>query len=152
MPGVTKLTRKRLGELLIEEGLLKEEQLKEALRIQKDDGALLGEVLVRLNYVTEHDIAMAIAKQFGLPYIDASRYIVPREVLNIVPVEYMYKHQFIILDRFPKLLIVAIAGMMDSEVLGELERRSGADVFVYVSTVKQVMDALKKYCPGLQEQ
>jgi hypothetical protein len=147
MAGVTKLTRKRLGELLIEEGLLKEDQLQNALRIQKSDGALLGEVLVKLNYVTEHDIAMAIAKQFGLPYIDASRYVINKDVFNIVPVDYMYKHQFIILDKFPKALIVAVGGMLDLDVLQELERRSGTEVFVYVSTAKQVVDALKKYCP-----
>lgn len=141
MVNIAKLTRKRLGELLVEEGLLKEEQITEALKKQKATGELLGEVLIRLGYVSEIDIARTLTKQFNLPYIDASKYTISKDVLDIVPANYMYKHQFIILDKIGKALVVAVSGLLDQAIFEELERMSGSKLFIYVSTTSQVVGA-----------
>ena len=71
MVNIAKLTKKRLGELLIAEGLIHNDQVQEALAEQQKNGLLLGEALIKLGYVTELDIAGALSTQFGLPYIDA---------------------------------------------------------------------------------
>lgn len=142
-----KLVRKKLGEILVEEGLVKDDQIQEALQKQKGVGGLLGEVLVKLNYVSEIDIARAIAKQFGLPYIDATKYNISREAVSLVPVQTMLDHQFVILDKLGKTVLVALSGLPTGEVYEQLEKSSGCRLFVYVTTASSVMEVLKKLAP-----
>jgi len=58
----------------VDEGLVKEEQVQEALRRQRATGESFGEILVAMGFVSEVDIARTLVKQSGLPYIDASKY------------------------------------------------------------------------------
>lgn len=147
MVNVSRLLKKKLGEILFEEGLLKEEQIKEALDRQKKTGELLGEVLVKLGYVTERDIVYAIAKQFGLPYLDASKYLVKPESNGVISPETMHEKQFIVLDKIGKAIIVAISGIIDNDTMEQIEKNSSCQVFLYVSTATQIQTALKKYYP-----
>lgn len=151
MANIAKLTKKRLGELLIEEGLLKDKQVDDALKEQKEKGGLLGEVLVKLGYVSEADIARAIARQFGLPYIDASRYAIPQDVKTLFEKEFMEKNQLVIMDRIGKSVVIATAGTLRDDVYAELEKKTGSALFVYVSTASQVKDAIAKLFPDGQK-
>lgn len=149
MVNIAKLVRKKLGELLVDEGLLRDEQVQEALRKQKESGELLGEALVSLGYVSEVDIARAISKQFGLPYIDASRYQVTKDVANLLPPATCVENRFVVLDKIGKMIIVAVSGVVDARVFEDLEKKAGAPLSLYVSTVGQVMTVLKKLYPDL---
>jgi hypothetical protein len=142
---LSKLTKKRLGELLIDEGLVSEDQVNEALRLQRETGELLGEVLVDMGAVSERDIARAMATQFGLPYMDATRYVIPTEVMNVVPAEQMLRDQYVILDLIGNSLVIAVSGMLIEPIFTELEEQTGCELFFYVSTVTQVRDAIRKY-------
>lgn len=145
MVNLSKLARRKLGEILIEEGLLKEDQLQDALQRQKTTAELLGESLIKLNFVTETDIACALAKQFGLPYLDAAQYQIQKDVLELLPAETMLQNQFILLDKIGTALIVAVAGAINIDVFESLERRTGSQLFLYVSTASQVLAALRKH-------
>lgn len=145
MVNIAKLTKKRLGELLVNEGLLTEDQVKEALNEQKKTGELLGEVLVKLGYVTEMDIARTIATQFGLPYIDASRYFVSKDVLNVCTAEELMRYQMVPLDKIGSILIIAVSGLLNEEVFEELEKRTSCNIHLFVSTSSQVLQAIKTY-------
>jgi len=138
MVNVAKLTKKRLGEILIAEGLITQEQVQEALQEQQKKGVLMGEALVQLGYVTELDIASAFSTQFGLPYIDASNYDVAPEVFGLFPVEYYNKNQLVPLDKIGNILTLAVAGTLSARVFEEVEKQTGCEVFLFVSTVSQV--------------
>lgn len=147
MVNLSKLTKKRLGEILVEEGLLKDDQLQDALKRQKETGELIGEALVKLGYITEFNIALVLAKQFGLPYLNAALYSVPAEAIEVVPRGMLYEHHFIVLDKIGGTLIIAISRMLPIEIFEEIERKTGARLFVYVSTAAEVTEALQKYVP-----
>lgn len=151
MVNIAKLVRKKLGEILVDEGLLKEEQIQDALRVQRERGGLLGEVLIHIGAVTEHDIARAISKQFGLPYLDASRYTLHKDVQKLLPPKVMVENRFIVLDKIGRTLLIAVSGVLDAETFEALERQVGADLTVYVSTNGQVLSALKKHYPDAVE-
>ena len=152
MVNLNKLARKKLGEILVEEGLLTTDQIDEALKRQKDTADLLGECLTKMGFVTEIDIAGALAKQFGLPYIDVNAYQVAKDIVSLIPGETMIKNQFILLDKIGKVLIVAVAGTIDPAVFNEVEKQTGSQVSLYVSTASQVMGALRKHVKGPTEQ
>ncbi len=144
MVNISKLTKKRLGELLLEEGLVKEEQINEALKKQHETGELLGEVLVRLGYIGEGDIARSIARQFGLPFILASDYDVDPAMTAVVSHETMQKNQLVALDKLGPVLILAVSGLLNEKVLEELERLTGCQIQLYVTTPAEVQRALQK--------
>ncbi len=150
MVNIAKLTKKRLGEILVSEGLINDEQTLEALKKQKETGELLGEILVKLGYVTEGDIARTIATQFSLPYLDASRYNIPKEIVELVPVDTLMENQFVALDRIGKTLIIAVSGLLNEKVFEELERKTGCQVQLYVSTAAQVAKAVRTYWPRVK--
>ena len=142
MVNLNKLARKKLGEILVDEGLVNKAQVEEALQRQKDTADLFGECLCKMGFVTETDIAAALAKQFGLPYIDANSYEIAKDVVGLIPAEVQIKNQFIVLDKIGKVLIVAVSGGIDAAVFGDVEKRTGSEVSLYVSTAGQVMGAL----------
>jgi len=70
----------RLGEILVQQKLLSEEQLKEALAGQKKSGRRLGRVVIEMGYASEEQISQALARQLGVPYIDLKHFNLKREV------------------------------------------------------------------------
>ncbi len=142
-----KIGRKRLGGILMSEGLVTPEQVTEALEIQKDTGKMLGQVLVELGYITEYDLAKSLATQFQFPYINPAYYSIDRDIIDQIPAELMYKHVFMPLDKFGNLLVVAMAGLLSEDIMQELKRLTGCDVRIYISTARDVKAALEKEVP-----
>ncbi|MDC4204054.1 MAG: hypothetical protein MPW13_06595 [Candidatus Manganitrophus sp.] len=91
--------RKMLGEMLIAEGLLSNEQLKRALAEQKTHGGRIGVVLKSLGLVTEDDIIKVLGKQMGIQYVDLSGIIVEPEIIQIVPEMVARRHQIILFTK-----------------------------------------------------
>src|SRR5436190_20749072 len=109
MVQIAKLIRKKLSEVLVDEGLVKDDQIQEVLRRQRATGEGFGEILVAMGMVTESDIARTLVKQSGLPYIDASRYRINKDGVQAVPAELMWQNQIVVLDKIGKVLPVAIS-------------------------------------------
>ncbi|MHC4915008.1 MAG: GspE/PulE/PilB domain-containing protein [Planctomycetota bacterium] len=145
MVRITRMTRKRLGELLRDEGLVTDEQIEEALASQRKTGELLGEVLVRLGYVTEYDIAKTIVTQFGLPYISVKQYFRSDEVMTLFPERLMRQYQFIPLDKIGNVIAIAVGGLLNFDVLSELEHTSGAYIQVYVATWSEIKTEIEEH-------
>jgi hypothetical protein len=147
MVQIAKLIRKKLGEVLVDEGLVKDDQIQEVLRRQRATGEGLVDILVSMGFVTELDVARTLVKQSGLPYIDASRYRINKDGIAAVPADLMWQNTIIVLDKIGKTLLVAISNVISPEILEKLEKVSGSQIFVYVSTPGQILMALDKNVP-----
>lgn len=145
MAKVRRMTKKRLGELLVDEGLITDDQVQEALAEQKKTKELLGEVLVRKSYVTEQDIARTLATQFSLPFISARKYNVPKEVADLVPDEMLEKYQFVPIDQFADVLTIVVSGVVDTAALEEIEKLTGCTVKVCVGTATDVREVRERF-------
>jgi type IV pilus assembly protein PilB len=141
MPNITKITKRRLGEILINEGLLTTEQVQEALVEQQKTGGFLVDNLIKLGFITEMDIASALASQFGLPYIDATRYNISKEVFDLLPLEFMEQNNLIVLDKIGTIVTVAITSTLNEKIFAEIEKRTACQVFIFVSTRSQIRQA-----------
>ena len=151
MARITRMTKRRLGELLQAEGLLTETQLRAGLDEQRKSNLLLGEALVKLGFVSEEAIAHVIVQQFSLPFMSALQCSIAPEVLNIFPERMYHEYQFIAVDKIGPVLLIIGAGLMNHDVLDELERLSGCRVCQYVSTWGNIRNALAKYAPELKK-
>ena len=143
MPCPTRLTGKKLGELLVEGGVIDDGKLQKALAEQKGTGELLGEVLVRLTFASEGDIASTLAKQFALPYISVSQYYVSKAIAGMFDPKTLATHQCVPLDKIGKVVIMAVSGPLDPDVIAGFEKASGCEVFLYVSTLSEIEKGLE---------
>jgi len=145
------MTKRRLGELLRAEGLITDDQLRAALEEQRKSNMFLGEALVKLGFVSEEVIAATIVQQFNLPFIAAGQFTIAPDVLNIFPERMYFEYQFIAADKIGRTLIIVGAGLMNHDVLDELERLSGCKVCQFVSTWKEIKATIDNYAKDFKK-
>lgn len=138
---------KRVGQLLIEEGLIDEAKLREALQVQAEEGGKLFEVLIRLEYLDKKDLHTFLSKQSGVPSIDLANYDIPRELITIVPREFAREHVVLPIDKMGKLLTVAMACPLDTATLSELQEVTGLRVKAMLCRFDEIHRTIRRYYP-----
>ncbi len=147
MANIHRMTKRKLGEILLHDQLVTKEQVEECLADQAAEGELLGEILVRKGYVSEKDIAETIATQFSFPYLEPDQYYIASDVLSLLPLDFIEQHSVVPIDRFGDTLVIVVAGPLDDNVLREMEQLTGCSVQIFVSTVSEV----RKTIEGLRQ-
>ncbi|MEA3368985.1 MAG: hypothetical protein U9Q24_01310 [Candidatus Ratteibacteria bacterium] len=139
-----KIVKKELGTLLVEERVITEEQLEKALNMQKEVGELLGSCLVKLGYATEEDIVNCIMVQYGFPYLPLENYSIDRAVLKLIPEEIALENVIMPVDKIGKILTIAMANPLDINVVHNLEKISGSNIEIFISTAKEILKAIDR--------
>lgn len=134
-----------MGQILIKRNLITAEQLKEALGAQKKEGGFIGEILVKLNYVTESDIVVALIVQCGFPYIAVNKYEIDKKILQLIPEEIARKFHVIALDRVGDVLSVVMANPLDSAMIEELQAISGSKIATFIATKAEIDEAINQW-------
>ncbi len=140
-----KIVQKQLGELLVESLIITPDNLKEALRVQSQDGGLIGQVLVNLGYATEEAIAQALTVQYGFPYLPLSEYEIDPETARIVPEHVAREHGLIAVDRLGRILTVAMSNPLNTQAVQEIEKTTHLNVQVFVTTQSDINNAIARY-------
>lgn len=138
MVAISRLTRKKLGEILVEQGLISEDNVQDALRLQHQQGILFGEALVEQGLITEDKIVSVLVGQFGIPYIEPALYQVNRELLEIFDPAMMRRYQFVPIDSIGSVLVIAIAGLLSEDLLNELENQTGCTVQLFLTRMSDI--------------
>ena len=136
---------KQLGQLLIESGLINQAQLDKALKIQDDEGGLLGRILVTLGYVKEEDVAQALTVQYGFPYLPLENYDINPDVVKLIPEHIAVKHNLIAIDKIGDLVTIATSNPLNTKAIEEVESITKTMTQVFVSTMTDITNAIKKY-------
>lgn len=142
MAKVQRMTRRKLGEILVQSGVIDDLQLQAALEEQRRTQELLGEVLVRRGFATETQIVQIIAEQFSVPYLGAVQIELNPRTAHLLPPEFMRQHLVVPLDRFGNCLTVLIAGMLNADVLAQIEQQAGCTVRLFIGTVSDVRELI----------
>ena len=147
-----KSPRRRLGAMLIADGVISESQLRDALDIQKETGKPLGQVLIEQRYVSEESLVKALSEQYQLPFIDPSTYQIDEELVKSFPVDMLYRYQFVPLDKIGRVMTVAIAGIIDENLDDFIREVMGCEPMYFIATYSSVMRVLEKVVPLSEEQ
>lgn len=150
MKNLDRLSKKKLGELLIDEGLCTRDQIETALGIQRqsESHTPLGEILLdMIDGLTESDIARAIAQQFQFPCLFAANYRVLPDAIEMISRPLMYDSQFIPVDIIGNTLMIVMGGLVTADLVTQIETETGKEVFIFVSTRSDVMSALTTHAP-----
>ncbi len=140
-----KIINKQLGELLVERGIINAKQLEQALKMQKEDGSLLGQALVALGHATEEEIAHAITAQYGFPFLPLKGYEIEQDVINMVPENVARQYGIIPLDKMGDTLTIAMSNPLNMQAAEDIEMLTKSNVQVFVCTLTDLNEAITRY-------
>ncbi len=143
-----KRKKMRLGDVLVQNGVITEEDLQRGLERQKGSGRKLGETLVDEGIATEENIARALSKQFHYDMVDLQNTEIPQEILDLVPASVLKKHRAIPFEYSPdnmNVLRVAMSDPMDIGAMDDINIITNLQVEPVVATMGSVMLAIDRY-------
>ncbi len=138
------MKKKKLGELLIEAGLLTKEQLDNALMLQKGKNKRLGKVLIELGYVNEFQIADTISKQLSVPMVECNKYSPSKQILSLIPRETAENKLIYPLDKNEKSLTLAMADPLDFRTIDDISFQTGLRINVTVASETNILNAIEQ--------
>jgi len=134
-----------LGELLIREKLISAEQLKSALEYEKKNKVTVGSALVALGLITEEDMAQALSRQLGYPYIDLGQFEVYPDVIELIPPDIAKKHMIMPIHRIRSFLTMAMVDPTDLDVIENVRFRTSLSIQPVIASESGVSEAISKY-------
>ena len=147
MTQAKRIVSKQLGELLFEKGIINQEQLEKALKLQRERGGLIGQILVMLGYAKEEEIAQALTVQYGFPYLPLDNYEINAETIKLIPENVATQYNLIAIDKIGDLMTIAMSNPLNVQAIEDIELITKCKVQVFVSTMTDVNNAIKKYYP-----
>ena len=139
--------RKKLGECLIQSGLITDQDLQVALAEQKRTGERVGAVLVRLNLATEKQITKALAYQLGFPFVSLSDDPPERSAIALIPKERALEHVCVAVRLEDHVLTVAIADPLLVSLVQDLEAQTGCRIKPVVATRSDILESIQSGYP-----
>lgn len=134
-----------IGNRLIDEGIITEAQLAEALEIQKTSKNLLGTILTQLGYCTEDDIARILAKKTGYKYVSINEIGVNTSVANLITPEMALRNNILPLYQDDKTLFVAMKNPNDIITIDNLRLMTGLEICPVVAPDMELAAAIENF-------
>ena len=135
--------RKDIGKILMERGCLNAEQFAMVLGELASTRLRFGEICVQKGYVSEKDVALALAEQCGVGYVDLSNFKMNEELLNTLPNDAIYRFQFVPLEMVAGVLSIAVTDPTDVVKLDELELFLDRPLKIFVATESAISSTVK---------
>jgi type IV pilus assembly protein PilB len=140
---------KKLGDILTSEGIITAKQVQEAISFQQKEGGRLGELLVRLGYVSEEQIVIALSRQLTIPYVSiASGKLKPAADQNLetaIPYDFAIKNLVLPLSRNLNSLTVVMFDPLDLLLIDNLKKLTNCDINPIVSTKADILKAIELF-------
>lgn len=140
------IRRKYIGEILVEAGVITEQQLQDALA--KQNGVPLGPTLVKLGYATEQDVAAAVAKTLGLEFVDLSSFEVDPAAAALIGEEVARRYRLLPIAFEGETLVVAMADPTNVLAIDDLHLRTGREIKTVVVAESDLKVAIARHCTG----
>ncbi|MFC1908930.1 GspE/PulE family protein [Chloroflexota bacterium] len=144
-----------LGGMLVDENIITAEQLENSLRLQKERGGKLSEILLEQKLVTPEELATMLSVQLNMPLIDLTRHPVQPEALHLIPESMARKHTVIPLDKVRDSLVVVMADPEDISTIEDIKAQAKMNVEVALgirSDIERAIDLHYRSSSEIEEQ
>ena len=135
----------RLGELLTKASLITQDQLKEALKVQKETGGKLGETLIKLGFVSEEDITECLSQQFGVPSINLAHFEIDSGVIKLIPADVARKYNILPVNKTGATITIAMADPTNVFAMDDIKFMTGYNVEPVVASELGIKAAIDNY-------
>ena len=139
--------RKRLGDLLVDAGLISEDQLQQALALQKDKAGFLGELIVELGWVTEAELCRSLSQMLDIEHVNLKDVDIRPEVINLVEDSLAVSCNVFPFSVQGDILYLAMENPLDSGVILLLQHETGLTVKPVVAAPSQLRHIITRYYP-----
>lgn len=146
--------KKRLGDILIQEGLITAIQLERAVEAQRTKGGKLGDLLIGLGFCTEEDVLSVLSKRTGHDYVTglSSRAKIPASALSRVPAALAWGKNILPVALEGNVLSVAVADpFAEFDSIGELKMQTGCDIKLVLASESEIQKAVAKHYPDKKD-
>jgi type IV pilus assembly protein PilB len=143
--GVQVDIKRRLGDLLVESGMITAEQLEKALNEQRRTGERLGKILTRLGFVREKDILEVLEFQLGIPKVVLEDYQLDSNVVHIVPEALARRYMAIPIKKDGNRLLVAMADPLNLNAIDDLRLATGMEIVPAIASEKEIETAIGRF-------
>jgi len=137
--------RMRLGDVLVQQGLLSEDQLKQALAEQRGSGKKLGRLLIDGGLITEESLAHALARQLRVPVVNLKSFPLKSETVRLLAESPARRHRALVLDDKGEYLLVGFVDPLDLAALDDISRLLKRSVRMAVVPESQLGPALDRH-------
>ncbi|MFW6210680.1 MAG: type II secretion system protein GspE, partial [bacterium] len=135
-----------IGEMLLEEGIISKEQLKDGLEEQKKTGEKIGEILINLGYITKEILWTFLGYQMGVPFINIDEIPeIPQPVLNLLPEQLMRNEKLIPVNKQGRVITVAMSDPLNFLVVDDLKATTRAEIDARLAPAEDIKQLLDKY-------
>ena len=152
MPNQCSMRHGKLGEILLEKGLIDEGQLRAALEHQKANSVMLGTSLVRLGFLNDGQVMAALSQQYGLAAVDLASLEVDSKAVKLITVDMALKHKVLPIRRLGSVVRLVMADPTNVLAIDEIKFRTGFNIDPVVATETALEDAIRKHYGNVAEQ
>src|SRR3989440_11234226 len=138
----------RLGEILVKESLITQDQLQKALEFQRANGGKLGSCLTRMGFITDDDITGVLSRQYGVPSINLKYYEIDPNVIKLIPQDTASRYQVIPLSRVGSVLTIAMTDPTNVFAMDDIKFMTGFNVEPVVASEAAIGDAIVRFYGG----
>ena len=135
----------KLGDLLLKQKLITQDQLENALKLQREEGGKIGEALVRVGAVSEGDITETLSQQFGVPSIDLAHFEIDPAVIKVVPGEVARKYGVLPVNKTGATLTIAMGDPTNVFAMDDIKFMTGYNVEPVVASEIALRKAIDKH-------
>ena len=142
-----RLKRKRLSDLLVDEGLATKEVVIAGLHAQKDSGDILSSILLAENAIDAFDLARVLVEHFQIPFVDLERYALHKDVIKLFPAELLHRARMVPLEKFGKHYSFACQEIPSREIHEEIKNIVDGSVLVFAAFSRDIESVLRELVP-----
>jgi type IV pilus assembly protein PilB len=138
----------RLGEILLKESLITQDQLDKALEFQRSNGGKLGSCLTKMGYITDDDITGVLSRQYGVPSINLKYYEIDPNVIKLIPQDTALRYQVVPLSRVGSVLTIAMTDPTNVFAMDDIKFMTGFNVEPVVASESAIGEAIGRFYGG----
>ena len=138
----------RLGEILLKESLITQDQLDKALEFQRSNGGKLGSCLAKMGYITDDDITGVLSRQYGVPSINLKYYEIDPNVIKLIPQDTALRYQVVPLSRVGSVLTIAMTDPTNVFAMDDIKFMTGFNVEPVVASESAIGEAITRFYGG----
>src|SRR6516165_8937532 len=138
----------RLGDLLVKEKIITQDQLVQAQKTQKESNIRLGSALVKLGYVNDEEITNFLSRQYGVPAINLQYFEIDPSVVKLIPEETAKRYQILPLSRVGAALTIAMVDPTNVFAMDDIKFMTGFNIEPVVASEPAIAEAIEKAYGG----
>ncbi|MDO8536155.1 MAG: ATPase, T2SS/T4P/T4SS family [Candidatus Omnitrophota bacterium] len=137
--------KEKILKIFIDRHLLKEDDLEKALKVQREKGGSLSDILVELGLISRDDLMVALSQELGIPPINLSRYKIDPNVIKLIPKKIAKRYQMVPVSKMSNTLVVAMVDPLNVFAIDDIKAITGFNISPIITADRDIKEAISQY-------